>query len=76
MTEDTDILTKLVNRIVNDEHNKVNEAAFKAKEEAPEEAVEVPSNEKLVEEKSDVHFMPTNFTLEAPAEPEYISVCA
>lgn len=76
MTEDTDILTKLVNSIVNDEHIKVDEAAFKAQEETPEEAVEVPSNEKLVEEKSDVHFMPTNFTLEAPAEPEYISVCA
>lgn len=76
MTEDTDILTKLVNSIVKDEHIKVDESSFKG-EETPEEEAE-KTDEKLVEDEAAVRFSRATFLPEDLSEEsvEYLSMCA
>lgn len=71
MTDDTDILTKLVNNIVKNEHIKVSEDNF-----VHENTEELNSLAEKKVAKTTVHFQPTNFSFFEPEEPQYISLCA
>lgn len=70
---DTDILTKLVNSIVKNEHIKVSEENFEKTEAGGDEINSAA--EKMVKRRV-IHFQPTSFVLAEPEEPQYLSMCA
>lgn len=75
MTEDTDILTKLVNSIVKDEHISVDTDNFENSNDEEEEA-DATATDVFVEEASDLHFEPLQFSFTEPENPKYLSFCA
>ena len=75
MTEDTDILTKLVNSIVKDEHISVSEDNFESSNSEKEEA-DATETDVFIEEASELHFEPLHFSFAEPEKPQYLSFCA
>lgn len=71
MTDDTDILTKLVNSIVHNEHIQVSAGNF-----IKESTKEINSRAEKKVVKVSAHFQPTSFAFLEPEEPQYISLCA
>ena len=72
MTDDTDILTKLVNSIVHNEHIQVESDGFTT--ENMDREINSAAEKKVT--KVSVHFQPTTFAFMQPEEPQYLSMCA